>query len=246
MPFKLGKLPPKKNLKTLAMSTFAPVPLPTPPSKTYWEYKVKNWPMYLNDTLGCCVFAAGGHMEQNWSAHAGTEIVPVDQDILSAYESVGGYVPGNPSTDNGAAITDFLNYWKTKGFANRKILGWISVPLNFQAIRQAVYLFGSVDIGINVPSSAMDQFSAGQPWDVVDPDGGIEGGHSIPVMGYGSQGMACITWGKIQYMSNDFFTTYCDEAYAVVTQDWINQATGKNYSGFDLATLQADLKALSQ
>lgn len=243
MPLKLGKLAPKPHLKTLWLPRYTGIMVPPPPSKTYWEYKVKSWPMYLNDQLGCCVFAAGAHMEQNWSAHAGAQIDPTDQDVLSAYETVGHYDPNDPSTDQGAAITDFLGWWQGTGFAGRKIVGWAAIPLTLTAIRQAVYLFGAVDIGIQVPSSAMSQFDAGMPWDVVSPDGGIEGGHSIPLMGYGSQGMACITWGRIQYMSNDFFSQYCDEAYAVITEDWLD-AAGKNPSGFDLATLQADLKAL--
>jgi len=245
MSMKLGKLAPKRHDKTLWLPKYLSAPLPVPPSKTYWEYKVKTWPMYLNDQIGCCVFAAGGHMEQNWNAHSGISLTPTDQDVLAAYEAVGGYSPNDPSTDNGAAITDFLAYWQAAGFASRKILGWAAIPLTYLAVRQAIYLFGSVDIGIQVPSSAMSQFSAGMPWDVVDPDGGVEGGHSIPVMGYGSEGMACITWAKIQYMSNDFFTKYCDEAYAVITEDWFNQATQKTPGGFDLAALEADLKAIS-
>ena len=49
---KLGKAPPKFNRKTLTLSRYL---LPTapafPPAKTYWEYKVGAWPMFLNDQL---------------------------------------------------------------------------------------------------------------------------------------------------------------------------------------------------
>ena len=48
-------------------------------------------------------------------------------------------------------------------------------------IFQAMYLFQVVGIGIEFPNSAMAQFNAGQPWDVV-PGAQIEGGHYIPCL----------------------------------------------------------------
>jgi hypothetical protein len=41
------------------------------------------------------------------------------------------------------------------------------------------------------------------------------------------------------------FSQICSEAYVVITQDWLDQQ-GKTPSGFDLATLQADMQALAQ
>jgi hypothetical protein len=240
---KLGKLAPKFNKKTLTAAMFmAADALPVAPTKNYWEYKVPSFPMMLNDNLGSCVFASGGHLLQNWTAHTGKMVTPADADVLAAYEAVGGYVPGNPSTDNGAAITDFLNWWQENGFVGHKILGWASVDqTNLQRVRQAVFAFGALNIGIQFPNVAMQQFSAGMPWDVVDDDGGIDGGHCIPILGQGSQGFACITWGKIQYMTNAFFEKYCDESYAVVTQDWLDAAGTTPIAGLDLEALNAAL-----
>ncbi len=45
-------------------------------------------------------------------------------------------------------------------------------------------------------------------------------------------------------MTWDFFTTYCEESYALVSQDWI-ETTGLSPSGFNLAALQADCQALA-
>ena len=243
---KLGKLPPKFNRKTLILFKYAdPDAVPTPPVKTYWEYMVKEWPMMLNDQLGCCVFACGGHMVQNWTAHAGKLITPADAVIESAYEAVGGYVPGNPATDNGASITDFCAWWQANGFAGVQIVGWAKIDqTNLTAVKQAVFMFGALDIGFEVPQSAMDQFDAGQTWDVVANDGGIQGGHSVCVLGYGADGFACITWGKIQYMTNAFFAKYCDEGYALLTQSWLDTAGVSPIAGLNLAQLQADLAAV--
>jgi len=243
--YRFGKDAPKFNRKTLKVNRYFLSDAPQfPPEKTYWEYKIGAWPMFDNDSLGDCVFACGAHMEENWSAHTTGELDVTDEQVLAAYSAVGGYVPGDPSTDNGAAITDFLAYWQTTGFATRKIDGWASVnPQLLDNVKKSIYLFGGIDIGIQVPQSAMDQTNAGKPWDIVADDGGIIGGHSIPVLGYGGAGCTCITWGMLQQMSWDWFAKYCDEAYAVVTLDWLN-AQGEAPNHLNLAALRADLAAL--
>ena len=242
---KLGKAPRKFNAKTLFLPRYMTASvLPPPPSKVYYEYLVKTWPMYLNDSLGDCVFAAGGHMLENWTAHTAGEVSPVDGEIEAAYSAVGGYVPGDASTDNGANITDFLAWWQKNPLTGDKtIAGWASIdPSNLTAVKQAIWIFGGIDIGIQVPQSAIDQFNAGQNWELVKGSPNV-GGHSICVFGYGAHGCAAISWGRIVYMSWEFFAAYCDESYAIVTPDWIN-AKGTTEFGLDLATLQADLDAL--
>lgn len=242
---KLGRKPRKFHKRTLSFSNLlTQFALDPPPEKVYFEYLVKSWPLYLNDQLRDCVFACGGHMLENWSAHTEGEISPADADILAAYEAVGGYKPGDPSTDGGAAITDFLAWWQQNPLAGKTIAAWAAIdPTDQTKIKQAIHLFGGIDIGINVPQSAIEQFNAGQNWEV-DESSPIVGGHSICVFGYGSQGCACITWGKIQYMSWDFFFAYCDEAYAIITPDWISAATNKTPGGFDLNALNSALAAL--
>ncbi len=242
---KLGRKPRKFNPKTLFLPRYmtANVPEP-PPSKVFYEYLVKRWPMFLNDTIGDCVFACGAHMLEDWTAHTMGKVSPTDADVQAAYSAVGGYVPGDPATDNGANITDFLSWWQTNPLAGRKISGWASIdPSNLTAIKQAIWIFGGVDIGINMPQSAMDQFNARQNWELVQ-DSPIIGGHSICVFGYGAHGCACITWGQVQYMSWEFFAAYCDEAYAVLTPDWL-KSTGKTEFGLDMATLESDLRKVS-
>lgn len=248
---KLGKLAPKFNPKTLKLSKYLAAPanvLPAPPPKSYWEYRIPAdaWQMFGNDTIGDCTCACIAHMLMNVTAHTGKIVVPTLQDVISVYSAVSGYDPSTGENDNGAAITDVLAYWQATGISGHRILGWASLDAgNVQHVEQGNYIFGGVDIGFNVPQSAMDQTNAQQSWDVVSPDGGIIGGHSVPIFGYGSQGATCITWGALQQMGWPFFSKYCDEAYVVVTQDWLNQADGLAPSGFDLTALQADLKAIA-
>ncbi len=246
MSLKFGKLPPKFNRKTLRLSNYITGTLPTAPAKLWREYKVPPtaWGMDMNDTVGDCTCAAIAHMVMLFTAHTGAMVTPTDDQVIAVYSAVTGYVPGDQSTDNGAAITDVLAYWQSTGIAGHKILGWAQIGLTPPQIKLAMYLFGAVDIGFNVPQSAMDQFQTGQNWDVVSPDGGIIGGHSVPLFGAGSAGFDCTTWGANQKLTNAFAAAYVDEGYVVVTQDWINAASGLAPNQFDLATLQADLAAV--
>lgn len=245
--YKLGKHAPKVHSKTLLLSKYTAA-LPAPPAKVFREWKIPagGWGMYGNDTAGDCTFASPAHMEMLWTGHTGTLFIPAESDIIAGYSAVSGYDPATGANDNGAAITDVLAYWQNTGIAGRKILGWAQVDqTNIDAVKQAIWIFGAANIGVNLPNSAMDQFNNGQPWTMLADDGGIDGGHCIPLMGYGSQGTSCITWAEREGMDWNWFQKYCDEAYVVITQDWLNQATGTTPSGFDLATLQADLKAIA-
>jgi hypothetical protein len=52
----------------------------------------------------------------------------------------------------------------------------------------------------------------------------------------------CVTWGRTQPMTAQFYTKYCDEAWAILSLEMLK--TGKSPEGFDLAQLQTDLNAL--
>ena len=246
MPLKLGKLAPKFNRKTLSLSKYLGSALPTAPAKLWREYKVPpgSWGMMMNNTVGCCTCAAIAHMVMLFTAHTGTMVTPTDDEVIAVYSAVTGYVPGDESTDNGAAITDVLAYWQASGIAGHKILAWAAINLDPQSIAQAMYLFGAVDVGFNVPASAMTQFQNGEAWDIVTPDGGIEGGHSVPLFGKGSEGFDCTTWGANQKLTNRFAAMYMDEVYVVITEDWINAASGLAPNLLNLAALQTDLQAI--
>jgi hypothetical protein len=182
MPYKLGKLAPKKNKKTLMFAKFLPkIALPAPPEKAFWEYRIPpaTIGMFLNDEIGDCTIAEVAHHIMLMTAHTGTMVVPTDDEVQAMYSAISGYVPGNESTDTGCAITDVLNYWQTKGLAGHKIDGWASLdPANIAQRNLATYLFGGCSVGIQCPASAQTQFSAGQTWSVV-PGDTIQGGHCI-------------------------------------------------------------------
>jgi hypothetical protein len=56
--------------------------------------------------------------------------------------------------------------------------------------------------------------------------------------------LTCITWGRPKKITWAWFAKYCSEAYALVSKDWL-EVSGVSPSGFDLATLENDLKSVT-
>jgi hypothetical protein len=237
-----GRLAPKVNAKTLRFENYVHSDHPVIPPSVDWDYKFKAWTMAGNDTIGDCTVAAIAHMVMLWTAFTGTMVRPTRDQVVQVYSEITGY-NGDPATDNGAAITDVLDYWQRKGIAGHKIDGWVQIDhTNIQQVKQAIYVFGAVNLGFNVPDSAMIQNSQGQDWSVVPNDGGIDGGHSVPVFDFTPANWDCATWGMNQRGTWPFWMKYGDEAYAPLSLDWLYKS-GIAPSHLNLAQLRADLKA---
>jgi hypothetical protein len=211
---------------------------------------VPYWPMYLNDQLGDCTEACKAHIMQALSLNgAGTEITVSDSTVEGWYERDAGYVPGDPSTDNGAVIQDVLQNWQDDDQALFPIsaFGELRDFYHIAAVKEALYLFGSVYLGINVPQSAMDQFNNGEPWTYVG-DQNIVGGHAIPIQEIMPAGQLdvvhVVTWGQLQPMNIAFMHNYVEEAWVVVSKEWFN-SSGVDPSGLNLSQLQADFNLLA-
>ena len=240
--FKLGKKPVRLDARTFMLSRYLPA-LPPVPAAIDWSGKVPDWLMLANDSVGDCTCASAAHLEMLWTSQAGQEFVPTDAEVLAAYSAITGYNPANPATDEGADELSVLNYWRNMGIAGHRISAFAAVNIkNPGQVRAAIALFGGLYLGVQLPQSAMDEINSGQSWtETVAPD--VVGGHAVPVIAYDANGLTCITWGQPQKMSWAWFDTFADEAYCVLSPDWIAGA-GVSPSGFNLIQLAQDLKAL--
>jgi hypothetical protein len=182
---------------------------------------ITSWGMMDNDNLGDCTCATCGHLIQSWTATSGSEVTVPDLVILTEYEQACGYVPGNEATDQGGVITTVLDYFRDTGVGGYKISAHAEVNLTQMRVQQAVYTFGAMDLGIQLPVSAQNQ--VGGLWDFVDdePDqAGGWGGHSVPIVKYDPTGVWCVTWGALQKMSWRWFMWYVDEGHAAISPNF--------------------------
>lgn len=249
MQYKLGKLPPKAHPKTLMFSKYLTTDLPVPAERVFREYKTPTEAiqMWANDSIGDCTCAGAANLLIMATCHTGTVVIPTLDEVIALYSAVSGYDPSTGADDNGAAMTDVLAQLQTNGLHGHKILAWAQIDHTNPVHRKlACQWFGATYVGVNFPSAAMSQFDAGQPWEVI-PNDTVEGGHAIIRPGYGALGDDYVTWAKWdQKASAAWSAVYVEEEYVVITEDWVNQATGKTPGGLDLVTLQADLELIRQ
>ncbi len=252
---KLGKQPPKEGVKKLHLANYLAADIPDPAPSNNWFGSVTDWGMMGNDQLGDCTCAAFYHGVQVASlnnSNIGIVTAP-DGTVIDLYSKACGYVPGNSATDQGGVITDVLGYMGTNGLwtpqTPYELFAWADVDFTNQThVKLAIQFLGVLDIGIVLPISAQSQ--VGSEWDVVgnpttdaNSQPGSWGGHSVVVCAYDANGLTCITWGKLQKMTWNFWNTYVDEAHALLFRAW-SQRTASGTPQVQIAQWQADMQAL--
>lgn len=248
-PYRNGRLAPDYRQSRLWLEDYQDASS-LPVFKPLVDYcsQVSSWPMYLNDELGDCTFAGLGHAEGAWTKYTtGTELILPDAAMLDGYEAVGKYVPGNPGTDNGCVMSNVLAYAASTGLpSGTKILSYAQMKDTHELkLNVALQLFGSVYLGVNLPKSAEDQFSANQVWSYVKGSP-IVGGHCIVLQKFenNSNGdYTVITWGQAQRVTLEWMRTYLEEAWVILSPQWLN-AQGNTITGVNVQQLQADMALL--
>jgi hypothetical protein len=215
-----------------------------PGAVTRYVVLPSNMGMMLNDQLGDCTAAAVGHAQQFWTdIAAGTMVTPSDADVELLYEKTGGYVPGDPSTDNGAVCQEVLAYWLNNPVASNELSAYVEVNVNDRtSIEEAIYEAGLVYIGFEVPAYLPE--TPGSVWAIdTNADNTIVGGHCVVVVGYDLNYVTVISWGALYTMTWGFWQKYVDEAYALVDAEWIEK-TGATPAGLSLPELESLMQAL--
>jgi hypothetical protein len=186
-------------------------------------------------------------MIQAWHSNNGTRPrKPSTDDVVAFYSYF-----TTPGPENGVEMLRVLRHWRSTGLAADKIHAYAQLRTkSVEEVKQSIYLFGACYIGVMLPkfvTGADDKLTphwtlppqgphgAGAP----DPDGG----HCIPAFAYDAQHLYVVTWGALKAMSWDFYLAYADEAYAVLSTDWLKN--GRTPKGFDFDSLRTDLNSLS-
>jgi hypothetical protein len=198
------------------------------------------------------VFAGGAHETMLWTTESGATARFTGKDSIADYSKVKGYnehAPldnGQNPTDKGTDVRAGLSYRQKTGLVDatgkrHKIGAFVRLEIaNTTELLEALYLFSAVGVGFKFPDSAMDQFDKNKPWSVVPGPAPTEG-HYVPLVAY-RKNLVCVSWGRVQEMTVSFFEKYTDEAWAILSPEFLAQA--RSPEGFDLAQLKADLAAV--
>jgi hypothetical protein len=216
-----------------------------------WGRAVADWPMCLNDKIGCCTVAGVAHAAQALGVIGGQERIMSDAEVVQNY-SLFGYHPGDPATDRGAAEEDVLTAWMKAGMAIGgtldKINGFASINPNQTGIaRFALAEFGVVYVGVNLPIAAQSH----GVWDVpatlspIDQPGSW-GGHCMLLIEaepdeHLDNLVTFVTWGTLQKATWRWWRTYCDEAHAVDHPAWTRPGS---LSGFNPEEMRDAMKQI--
>jgi hypothetical protein len=251
----LGKKRPRFDNRTLKLANYlTPSALPTPPQSVDCSGGRTSWPMFDNDKIGDCTCATAAGFVEQWTATGGRVSADVlDPQVITAYSAVTGYDPATGANDNGASELDVLAYWQKVGIGGHQIGAYVALnvydPVQVYA---ALWLFNGVYVGAALPVTCQ----GASEW-VVDSAAGSQaypgswGGHAFGLVAAldpsvvadtDPGGMKHRTWGGLMPTSWAWWRTYVEEAYAIVSADYL--VGGRTVEGFDAATLQADLAAV--
>jgi hypothetical protein len=242
MNLQLGRLPKRHDPRNLLLSTYLRLPT-APPTQAYGS-KVKKWGVLLNDQLPDCTAAAVGHHVQLHAINTpAADYVPSDEAALSFFDLTGRRE--GLGRNDGRSMLDCMKAWRDVGFGGHTSFAFAEVDMIDDA-PAALWMFGGLQAGFNLPISAYDQWRAGKNWSIVSgPRGeaGTWGGHAVVCSAYNKTGPICITWGKRKQMTWAFWRRYADERYAVLSLEWASPSF-QSPPGFNLNRLKQDLANL--
>ena len=262
--FKFGRKRPVARGPRLRLKNYLTRSLAAPPASCDYTKPASKAlsEMYGNDKLGDCVIAGMAHVVGVLTGGADPRpFLYKEQQIIELYSAIGGYVPGNESTDNGCDMQTALSYWENNGAmppqANKpaadahRIAGWVAVDgTNPEEFRTALWLFENLYFGMELPDAWIHPTPSASnfTWDVAGPPV-QENGHCVAGVGYNAKGVTIDTWGMTGLLTDAAIAKYAipgahGELYTVVSTDAIKKATQKAPNGFDWSQLVADFDSL--
>ena len=255
--YKLGRKRPVARGPRFSLKNYLTRSFPDPPPTCDYTRAAESAlsQVYDNDKLGDCVIAGIAHIVGVMTGNAGQQpFIYTDDQIITLYSAIGGYVPGNPHSDCGCDEETALNYWQNNGApagSTHKIAGWLAIdPTDPTEYRAALWLFENLYFGMELPENWVNPFPSGPGfvWDVAgDPI--PENGHCVAGFAYDHGGVVIDSWGLQGMLTDAAISKYANPQsqgglYTVISMDSINRATGKAPSGFDWSQLVADFDSM--
>lgn len=244
-----GKLAPRHDHEGILLTARALAALPPPPDHTTWTKPGDAWPMFCNDTVGCCTAAAKALMALHTSRIAQAAITWPDASVLALYKATSKWdgVPGSAS-DVGAVMADVFERMATVGRgiglqAPEVITRGLGIDhTDLDMLCRAIAAFGGIDCGWML-SNAMAESTNGR-WDYVSASP-IEGGHDAILVDYrtvaGKREFLARTWTEGFWVSEECVLHNMDEAWICASREHWTRVNGLTPTGdtFDEALAYA-------
>ena len=167
---RLGKRAKRNDARTLKLANYLPPPerrvgaetCLLPPARVDYTGGLADWGMMLNNRLSCCTIAAVAHAVETWTVNAGARVGFCDEAIRLYYEKWDGYDPADPHSDQGGVELDVLKQWRHDPFAGHGLEAFAEVGtgdsgLGAREVQTAIWLFGGLYVGLELPLSAQTQ-----------------------------------------------------------------------------------------
>lgn len=219
----------------------------TPPDSIDHFSRVSDWGMYGNDLFNDCGPTSAANMRKMVSLYVnGTEQSPSQDDVFALYRLQNpDFDPQDPQGpgDGGVDMQTMCEHLVKVGIGGVKALGFGKVNVNDLAeLHEAVTLFGSLLLGVNLTRAQETQTENGQPWNYV-ASSAEWGRHAVLYGSYNPTLDWVISWAQAIGMTQLFDANAIEEAWAVIWPE--NLQVGAFMRGIDLHRLAADYKLLT-
>jgi hypothetical protein len=225
--FKTGKKPARPDAVLLKFGAYyRTTKLPDAPAVFGKPWLVPGL-MLGNDQAGDCVIASGINGVMTSCAMTGKPMPTFTTATALADYGGAGAPDGYPAHDDGLDLAVGAAYRQNTGLVDaagvRHKIG-IYTALDVDRVRNGDYsefmlaasMFFGIDVGVQLPPSAQQQFMDQTPWTIQLGEKG-EDGHCIYFCGRNSLGLPyCRTWGGIQAARLSWLSACIDEGIVYV------------------------------
>lgn len=232
----------------------------TPTSTTYSQRpraQAVLTDVLCNDKLGCCTESNAYHMQALRQAAAGRAVFhPTPEQVTATYSRDGGYVPGDPSTDQGCDETVVLGNAVKLGISDAygfkgidKLAGYVAVNAADRAlVRAAITLFVGGTVCMQLPDNWLNPFPSSPGW-VWDAPNGVfvpdpNNGHCFSILDQTDKALIGGSWGMPFTLTYDALAAGCSAAgggcfYILIDGDMLSRASAMVPDGLDWAAVQS-------
>lgn len=218
-----------------------------------------------NDSVGDCTEANSYHLQALRQAASGSPVFhPTLDEVLATYSRDGGYVVGDPNTDQGCdevtVLTNAKDFGITSGSTTNgivvvdKLLGFVAVDAtNRNLVRACVSMFVGGSICMGLPDAWLDPFPSSPGWTWGVPSGGFvanpSNGHCFTLGDQNDKNLSCWSWAMPFTLTYDALAAGAVESgggmlYFLLDAEILQQAAAQAPDGLDWACLQADFSSV--